>query len=73
MNSIADLTQHLRGQWQLLQVEERQLAERWRDATYWRFHRAYWVSWESRLPELLTRLESLDEVIRRSEETTREW
>lgn len=72
MHEITDLTQHLRGQWQLLQVQEQQMAERWRDSTYSRFRRRHWVNWESRLPGLLSTLESLDDVICRAEGATRE-
>jgi hypothetical protein len=72
MHEITDLTQHLRGQWQLLQVQEQQMAECWRDSTYLRFRRRHWVNWESRLPGLLSTLESLDNVICRAEGATRE-
>ena len=72
MHEITDLTQHLRGQWQLLQVQEQQMAECWRDSTYLRVRRRQWVNWESRLPGLLSTLESLDNVICRAEGATRE-
>ena len=71
-HSIADLAQTLQGQWQLLCNQERSMAEHWQDSTYSRFRRRHWVNWESRLPGLLSTLESLDDVICRAEGATRE-
>jgi len=70
MHSIADLIQHSRGQWQLLQVQEQQMASRWQDQTYFRFRQRHWVNWETRVPALLSTLESLDDVLRSADEMT---
>lgn len=72
MRQISDLTEHLRGQWQLLQVQEHQMAEAWQDSTYARFRIRHWAKWEKTIPDLFPALNKLDNVIERARTVTNE-
>ena len=70
MLSVADLTARLRGHWQLIQVQEQQMAECWRDTTYLRFKQQHWALWESRVPALFSVVEAVEEVMHRAQTET---
>jgi len=72
MHRISNLIEHLRGQWQLIQIQEHQMAETWQDSTYVRFRIRHWAKWEKTIPDLFPALNKLDNVIQRALTVTKD-
>jgi hypothetical protein len=63
MGSINDTQDSIKGEWSILQSEWDNTRSLWRDSVANRFEKQFWSELERQIPQLLSAMEELDEIL----------
>ena len=70
MSALNESSDRLRGAWAAVRSGWDEAKEHWRDATAEDFERNLWNIWEEQVPQVIMRLDELDEVLQQAIERT---